>query len=259
MSRRLPALALLGLLLCPAPAFPWGAPGHLTVARVAETLLTPPARAAVADLLGPGGDLAQVAMWADEIKPSHPETAPWHYVNLPRTAAGYDAARDCPHTCIVTALDWFLRVLGDPQADRAARQEALRWVVHFMGDIHQPLHAADDDDSGGADVAVRFFGKPSNLRGVWDGDIIERVYGNPEALTAWVLTLVTPEARKAWEAGTPAAWATESHGLAVRVAYAIPRSGELNEAYVAKALPVIHEQLAKAGVRLAWVLNRMLR
>jgi len=259
MSPRLPALALLGTLLCPAPAFPWGPPGHRTVARVAETLLAPRARAAIADLLGPGGDLAQVANWADEIKPSHPETAPWHYVNIPRAAAGYEAARDCPHTCIVSALDWFLRVLGDPRADRSERQEALRWVVHFVGDIHQPLHAADDHDREGTDLAVRFFGTPTNLHRVWDGDIVERVYANPEALTAWVLALVTHEARKAWEAGTPAVWATESHGLAVQVAYAIPRSGELNEVYVAKALPVIHEQLAKAGVRLAWALNRTLR
>jgi hypothetical protein len=97
---------------------------------------------------------------------------------------------------VVSALHQLLTVLGDPRQDRSIRQEALRWVVHLVADIHQPLHAIDDHDRGGNDVPVRFFGLPCNLHQVWDSDILDRTYADPEALRIQVLARVTPSARQ---------------------------------------------------------------
>jgi hypothetical protein len=258
LLRRSAPIALALSLLLPSLGTPWGATGHRTVALVAESLLTPQAQTQVADLLGPTTTLADVADWADEMRPARPHTGPWHYVNIPRAAEHYDAARDCLRGCVISALHQFLSVLADARQDRSARQEALRWVVHLVADVHQPLHAVDDHDRGGNDVAVRFFGVPSNLHRVWDSDIIDRTYADPGTLRTQVLAAVTSADRRRWEAGGPEQWAEESHRAAVEVAYALPPNGDLGDPYVARALPVITDRLAKAAVRLAGVLNTAL-
>jgi len=258
LLQRSAAFALTLTLFIPTPAAPWGATGHSTVALAAATLLAPEAKVKVADLLGPATTLADVADWADEIRPTRPETDPWHYVNIPRNAARYNAARDCRRGCVVSALRHFLRVLEDRGKGRADRQEALRWVVHLVADIHQPLHAVNDHDRGGNDVAVRFFGLPSNLHQLWDSGIIDRTYADPGALLVQVLARITLSDRRTWEVGRPEEWVDESHRAAVETAYAIPSTGEIDSPYVAKALPVIQQQLAKAAVRLAWTLNKAL-
>ena len=256
---RIGVLVIVLALACPSPGWPWGATGHRAVGVVAESLLTPKARAGVAELLGAGVGLAQVSTWADEVRPDRPETAAWHYVNIPRDATRYRAERDCPQGCVVSAITHFSAILTDQGKPRSDRQEALRWLVHLVADVHQPLHVADDHDAGGNQVTVRFFGVPSNLHRVWDGDILDRAYPDAGRLPSRVAAIVESADRKAWRKGSPAQWAMEAHAYAKRVAYAISASAELDDVYVSKALPVIHELLAKAAVRLAWLLNRAFR
>jgi hypothetical protein len=163
------------------PAFAWGKTGHRVVATLATNLLTPTAQAQVIELLNPGTSLAEIATWADEVRSSRPNTAHWHYVNIPRDASGYNAARDCRRGCVVSAIEHSLRLLQDTSKGHAARQEALRRVVHFVADLHQPLHVIADD-RGGNDVLLHFVGRQTNLHRLWDGDMIDHVYPNAVAL-----------------------------------------------------------------------------
>jgi hypothetical protein len=245
------------ILTAPLSASAWGTKGHQAVAGIGEDLLTPEARRQVTDLLDPGTTLADISLWADEVRPSRPNTASWHSVNIPRGASGYNAQRDCGQGCVVSAIEQSLRLLQDPTHDKAVRQEALKWVVHFVADLHQPLHAIADDEGGSA-VLVQFNGRQTTLHLLWDEDLIDRAYPNTAALQERVLAVLQASNWRAWQAGQPQDWAEETHRVAVEAVYLFPSSREIDERYVEKALPVIHEQLAKAAVRLAWVLNRVL-
>ena len=137
------------------------------------------------------------------------------------------------------------------------REEALRWLVHFVADLHQPLHTIRED-RGGNDVRLVFRGRQTNLHRLWDGDLIDHVYPNAVALYKQVQAVLQAAQWQAWESGAPAAWAMETHRVAEEAVYLFPDSREIDDRYLEKALPVIHEQLAKAAVRLASVLNRAL-
>jgi hypothetical protein len=205
------------ILTAPLSASAWGTKGHRVVASIGEDRLTPEARREVTNLLDPGTTLADISTWADEVRSGRPNSGPWHYVNIPRGASGYNAQRDCGRGCVVSAIEQSLRLLQDPTKGKAIRQEALKWVVHLVADLHQPLHAITDD-RGGNDVPVRFFGLPSNLHRVWDSEIIDRTYADPGALRVQVLAAVNCTDRRRWEAGGPEEWAEEAHRAAIDVA-----------------------------------------
>lgn len=138
-------LALALMLLVPAACHAWGGEGHQLVALIAEDHLTPQAKAAVKELLD-GAQIsdAEVASWADQIRRERRETAPWHYVNIPHDAQGFDRQRDGRDgDNIIDALERQAKILPDKSAPREQRQEALKWVVHLVGDLHQPLHCAE--------------------------------------------------------------------------------------------------------------------
>lgn len=259
--RRLLAAALVlgcSAALRPAPAVAWGAIGHALIARVAAAHLTPQARARVRELLH-GASLADVASWADDVRETREETARWHFVDIPLWRRAYDPHRDCRKTpygdCAVAAIGRFARTLADPQAPPAARGEALKFLVHLIGDIHQPLHCATNHDGGGNDVLVTFFGEPANLHWVWDTGIIEHA-GLREAAYAGALeTWLRSENVAALQRGSVVDWVNESHRLAVEHAYKIPADHRLGDAYFAANRPIVDRQLATAGVRLARVLN----
>ena len=178
-------------------------------------------------------------------------------MTIPRGAAGYNAQRDCSHGCAVSAIEQSLRLIQDPSKGRAVRQEALTWVVHFVADLHQPLHAVADD-RGGNDVFVQFNGRQTNLHRLWDGDIIDQAYPEPRALQDQVLTTLQTANWYAWQAGRPQDWAEETHRVAIEVVYFFPPGRDIDERCIEEALPIIPAQQAKAAVRLAGVLNRML-
>jgi hypothetical protein len=159
-------------------ALAWGPVGHRVVADVAEKNLTTATKAAVAKILGPGVSLADVANWADDYRITDPTTYNWHFVDIPLAANDYDPSRDCaPNAksgdCVINALTREVAILKDLSASDDDRLKALKFVVHFVGDEHQPLHAEDHKDKGGNAVVVTWFGKKDNLHRVWDTDIIE--------------------------------------------------------------------------------------
>jgi hypothetical protein len=252
------ALALLLCALCAPPASAWGEKGHRITGAIATRFLTDDARTGVADLLG-AQTLAQASTWADEIKGDdrYEWARPMHYVNLPRGAVAYAPERDCPdRTCAVSAIEDFAARIRDERRSRAERIEALKFVVHFVGDVHQPLHAAYADDRGGNETEVVFRGESTNLHRLWDDDVIEAAFPADWAETARILAdAITPEHAAQWrQQSAPAQWADESFAHTRELVYATDRM--VSDAYFRASADVIQARLAMAGVRLADLLNR---
>jgi hypothetical protein len=260
-----PLATLLGaLVLVAAPplGFGWGREGHEVVALIAEHNMTPAALERANAILG-GASLEEVASWADEYRHDHRETAPWHFIDIPLADSRIDLARECPKgQCVVVKTEEFLSVLKDPNADQATRAEALKFVIHFVGDMHQPLHDDDNGDKGGNDRHVIWDGHPDNLHWVWDTGLPERANRNAKALAAELESRITPQDRAEWTKGTIEDWVLEGHRLAQTVAYGglgTENPSPITAAYENEADPVVEIQLEKAGVRLAYLLNENLR
>lgn len=256
------ALTIL-LLLAPVPAFAWGAEGHEIIAAIALRELSPMARLQTASLLGGDVMLIHDANWADEIRDQRPETGRWHYVDIPLGAPGFDPRRDCrSNDCVVAQIENDRRVLADAHASRQVRTEALRFLIHFVGDIHQPLHAVDNNDKGGNAVRVYMPGERTNLHRVWDAEVVEALGADADMIAGGIDHAITPAQRKSWQAGTPADWANESYRIARDEIYPVSRGRRtmrLPASYPGSEKFVVRQQLARAGVRLAWLLNATLR
>jgi hypothetical protein len=229
-------LALTSLAVA-SPAFAWGPQAHRVIAVIASDRLTPVAKAAVRELLHEGDSLADVANWADS--DGHdvvPGSAPWHYVNVPITAPRYDARFCVRGNCVVEKIKHFRKILADRGAPKRERQHALLFLVHFVGDVHQPLHVGDNGDRGGNLTQIQFLGKGTNLHRLWDSDLIHHIGGNDRAWGERVRQTITyhdPE-------GSPAPLAS---------------GARLGEDYVKMADPILREQMGRAAVRLANELN----
>jgi hypothetical protein len=257
-------LTVLAVIVGCLPTFAWGPEGHSLVARIAEAQLTPAARKRVADILGPNTTMASIASWADEVRRSREDTAPWHYIDIPIDKPHLDMARDCPKgDCVIAKIEEFRKALNDPAITPDQRREDLMFLIHFIGDMHQPLHCADNKDKGGNDVKVEFFGRQTNLHSVWDSGLLSRM-GTQQRLYGRLLTESVGHARK-WSKGTVEDWAEEAHKAARKTVYGrLPKAAAgapvpIGAKYEKKADPLIREQLEKAGARLAAVLNQALR
>jgi nuclease S1 len=261
-------LALSTVALLPSGAWAWGGEGHRIIALIAADRLTPAARAEVSDLLGGDarGRMEEVSTWADEIRRGRPKTAPWHYVNIEISTNGYDAARDCPAgDCVVAQVQKDERILADHRLAKSVRAEALRFLIHFVGDLHQPLHCADNHDRGGNEVRVLVGAEETNLHAVWDTNVVAALGQNPDQVASDLAAQIAPEEAKSWSRGAPEDWSNESSGVAKRVIYAaLPGEGGttapivLPRDYAARQRPVTAVQLERAGVRLAVMLNTAL-
>jgi len=270
------AVVLVVYFTAPAPAWAWGKKGHQIVARVAESHLTPAARKAIEELLGEGHHIfdEDVANWADEIRNFVPETGPWHYVDIPVTETKYNPKRDCKYSdCVIERIERFREVLPDKKIKQNERQRALKFLVHLAGDMHQPLHcaerrdAAGKPDRGGNGCKVLFLNEQTetNLHKVWDTQLLEHVMGPMDAL-AYADQLnarIDEESSTKWQKGSTRSWANESFRAAKEHVYAgVAADGpatRLDQDYVTKNQIVLDEQLMKAGIRLAEILNEALK
>ena len=175
----------------------------------------------------------------------------------------YDAHRDCPDdNCVVAKIDQFAKLLADRSALPTQRLEALKFVVHFVGDLHQPFHVADNHDRGGNEIVVTFNGRKANLHAIWDTALLApAVQGDERGYALKLARSITPGELAAWSTGTTVDWANDTHAFAVRTVYgSLPHAGgDLPPNYAAEALSLADQQLRKAGVRLAATLNAALR
>lgn len=263
-SRTAALLVVLLLFIAPHDSFAWGADGHRIIANIAEARLTATAEAQVQGLLD-GAHLADVSVWADEIRKGRPDTSRWHYVDIPYDASSYDATRDCQPTdhgdCVIAEIARAEKILGDGSRSKADRAEALKFLVHFVGDMHRPLHSIERKDPatgvgdrGGNEVRVTLFSTPTNLHAVWDSGIVSHGGVTLEQVQKGLST----QDEKVLAQGDPVQWALAAHNLAITNTYVIPPDHQLSDDYVNKNVPVVVAQLGSAGVRLAAILDAVL-
>lgn len=266
MTLLLPLAMLPALLVVTAPARAWSADGHRIVGHLAEAELTPMAKREVATLLAGEEDptLAGVSTWADRLRDDDPDrgkaTAPWHYVNFRGGDCVYDHARDCAgNDCVIGAINRQFLALADKRRPLLERREALKFLVHFVGDVHQPMHASPRDDLGGNRHQVNYRGKGSNLHRIWDGTILEGRGLLPEAYAAALRAQSPLPADPTARSQSPAVeWALESCRV-VQVPGVYPPRRVLDDAYLDAQRPVAEARLREAGRRLAAMLNHALR
>ena len=243
----------------------WGPLGHSVVAELAQRHLSPTAEAEVERLLAPDHtrSLADIASWPDQIQDDPAQAALWkqtrglHYIDFIHGDCNYVPPRDCRNgVCVVAGLQHYVDVLGDRSQPDAARLEALKFVVHFVGDIHQPLHAGSRNDKGGNTYQVQFEGKGTNLHRVWDSGMLKTRGLDAQAYAQTLdaqgpLTLPMPIA----PLDNPyAQWAEESCSITATPGF-YPADHKIDQTYVAAELPVAELRLREAGRRLAEVLN----
>jgi hypothetical protein len=271
-------MAFLALVIA-APAIAWSALGHKLVGELAQRHLTAAARAEVGRLLAdePVPTLAGVATWADTLRNNDParfkQTARWHYVNFPQGDCSYVAERDCKDgNCAIAAIEAQRGILADRHLPLAARRDALKFLVHFVGDVHQPLHASDRNDKGGNDFQIslrtdiepeayardRYAGgvMGTNLHSVWDYYVLaERGldlddYADQLDRQPW-----PPKLDR--NAATPAAWAGESCGL-IESRQLYPASHKMDRSYPDAQRALAEQRIRVAAYRLAMLLNQTL-
>jgi hypothetical protein len=256
----------IALLLClPSPSTPWSRWEHEVIAEIAQRNLTGAARRQVELILGPDIGLRAVATWADRVRYQRRFTAPWHWINYPLELdePDYDVM-NTPRGNVVWAIEQQIDLLKNPAVQGRAREEALKFLVHFIGDLHQPLHCGKGEDRGGNDVKVTWEGKATNLHSVWDGRLAGADGGNPLIWAGYIQAEIPPGQRPRIMRGRPYDWMIESHRIARDFCYprlprAVPSAGgpELAGAYANAAQPIVRERLARAGLRLALVLNNI--
>ena len=249
----------------------WGPEGHSIVAEIAQRRLSPEAAAKVREILGENASLASIASWADDYRALHLDSAGWHFVDIPLAADDYEEGRDCAQTpqgdCVIHELARNLHDLTDPASSAAQRRDALKFVVHFVGDVNQPLHTVGEL-RGYNDLSVCYFSSPAkndclptNLHIVWDVGLIRSIFWDWGGYVDYLETDWLPAHNDpALDAGTPVDWALEAHKAARDVAVAgVTMDAHLGADYLAAVRPTLDRQLAAAGLRLARTLNEALK
>ncbi|AMX98787.1 S1/P1 nuclease [Mesorhizobium ciceri] len=268
MLRRI-ILAIVFVFSARSVALAWGPSGHAIIAEIAQRRLDAVALKGSSDLLGAGTSLASLASWADDERVRDKATTRWHFVDIPGAATAYDASRDCIldaalGDCLIAAIDRQLAVVACPSQPLDDRRRALKFLIHLVGDLHQPLHTIGDQ-GGGNGISVTLVTQEgvngnlpfnSNLHAAWDAGLIDKTawsWGSYEDRleNGWLKTADVPVATS----GTTIDWANETHKLAVDIIESVPANIVLDDAYRRSNLPILDEQLGRGGLRLAKLLN----
>jgi len=246
------AASVSSLAVGTAPAHAWGRTGHRVIAAIADRNLSGFARARIREIIGTES-LDEAATWPDEMRsdpdPFWQKTAtPWHYV----TIAGKEYDMAPPEGDALTALRRFAAILRDPSASLKDRQLALRFVIHLVGDLHQPLHVGKGTDKGGNDVKVTFAGRPTNLHSVWDSELVDEQQLSFTEYAERLERRTTPEQVVAWWDSDPMDWVRESAAIRDTI---YPKDPKLGWTYSYEMHPIVDRRLQQGGVRLAAYLD----
>jgi len=291
---------VLILLALPIQVFAWGDDGHQIVGAIAYSRLTPSVKNKVDALLAAdtddltAPDFISRTTWADKYRDSdrsstgkrYEATRHWHFVNIeivngqagsacnhhPKLVLGMVASAGPAQACIIDKIDQFISELRNRSIAKTEKNLALKFLLHLVGDLHQPMHTADNWDRGGNDVAVLYGERttPDNLHSYWDHYLVRGFGDDPRVVGASLNRQISKAKADLWSNGTPSDWAMQSFGRAKSVAYNLTgqqtftdergvKTIRLDQAYENHALTLAREQLAKAGVRLAAVLNLNLK
>ncbi|HZE86420.1 MAG TPA: S1/P1 nuclease [Puia sp.] len=252
------------VLLLSIALISWGVIGHRAIARIAENHLSPTARTAVKELLG-NETLSEVSTWPDEVRsqPEYKNTGSWHYINLPLGLSYPDFVKQVEGMTqenVYSALKKCEAELANPQASKDQKVIALKFIVHFVGDLHQPMHVSRAEDQGGNKIQVNYDGKGTNLHSLWDSRLIEHQGLNEEQL-AQKYDHISPEQVKEWQSDPLIKWIWESYQASSKLYAEIDQLNNrtLDDAYYQAHMPIIEDRIKKAGIRLAGVLNEIFR
>lgn len=262
-SRTLAACLLLLSLGWATAAHAWGPKGHRLVAALASDELSAFARTEIARLLRGEAEptLPGVANWADDLRENDPDlgrrTARWHYVNLAEDGCRYVALVDCRNgDCLIEAIRRQRALLADRRQPDAVRAQALKFLVHFVGDAHQPLHAGYASDRGGNTVQLQLDGKGTNLHWLWDGEVIASAGMNERRYLRHLRRMPLPA--EATADRDPETWAEASCRIVLHADF-YPLRPKIEPAYFTRWRPTADAQLRIAGHRLAMLLNDALK
>jgi hypothetical protein len=244
-------------LLFPFLAFGWGQTGHRVIGEVAQAHLNRKAQKAVNKLLE-GSSLAAVSTYMDEIKSDdkYDYTHDWHWVTIP-SGETYPETEKNPDGDAVEAINRMKKVLADETKTQAERAKALKFLVHLVGDLHQPLHVGNGLDRGGNNVKVKWFGKSSNLHRVWDSEMLRSRDFAYSELSEELLGTLNKKTKEEWSRGATEDWAHEAMQYREQV-YNTGNTERMGYRYTYKNWDLLTQQLAKGGVRLAAILNQIL-
>jgi hypothetical protein len=273
---------LLALLMAASPAAAWWEYGHYTVARIAEAKAKPGTRAAIRRLIARSAELetptcpirniADASYWPDCIKPLGERfsyAAPWHYQNAD-VCKPFDLKAACRDgNCVSAQIDRNAKLLADKTLPARERLMALAFLTHFVGDLHMPLHAGDKSDLGGNRFRASYgVIKGRNLHAIWDGYLADRGISDPPGDVAGILSGIAPDQLAAMAAGTTEDWSREGWEAARQFAYgsvmedpcgALPATEPvIDEATTRRLVPIVRQQIAKGGLRLARLLDEAL-
>ncbi|HXB09527.1 MAG TPA: S1/P1 nuclease [Puia sp.] len=240
----------------------WGVTGHRTVGKIAEKHLTPAAKAAVQELLG-SESLADVSTWADEVRgqAEYRQTGPWHYINLPlglNYTEFQQRVEGMSEENVYSALQKLEKEVVDPATPREKKVEALKFIVHFVGDLHQPMHVSRAEDKGGNTVQLNFNGSGTNLHAVWDSKLIDRLGLSYEQLAEKV-DQATPAQVSQWQKDPMVRWMWESYEITGKLYAEVDamKSRAIDDTYYEEHIVTVQQRLEQAGIRLAGVLNNL--
>ncbi|WP_194852480.1 S1/P1 nuclease [Nonlabens antarcticus] len=245
------------LLSINAQAYDWGQTGHRATGAIAENYLTYKTKRAIADLLD-GQSLAFVSTYGDEIKSDNAFRmyGPWHYVNVPFDST-YEEHEHNDKGDIITGIDTCIKIIKSKTATKQEKAFHLKLLVHFIGDLHQPMHVGIGDDKGGNDFQVSWYNNGTNLHSVWDSRMIES-YGMTYSELADNMPALSKEERQKMQSGTHRDWMVDSR-VVIKDIYANTEVGEkLGYRYMYDYFDTVRNQLQKGGVRLAGLLNELL-
>lgn len=260
----MPLRALLGLVavlsfLLPASSLAWDETAHRAITRVAEEHLAETALKRYPYYVPSGQKLEDVSYWAQSLFRERPETEAWHSITLPPDATGVDLKRDCLlGDCVTVKIREAEGIVRLAHKPRAVVSEYLKFLVHLVGDLHQPLNAGYPPAEGASDPLVVYQGAQMPLSKFWNDRLFEGV--STDELADRIRRRITQSKLREWQTGTLNDWTWDTHLVAVRVAYGSLPAGtprRLDAEYVATARQAAEEQLAKAAVRLAACLDRV--
>jgi hypothetical protein len=237
----------------------WGFTGHRTVALIAERHLSLQAKTAVADLLD-GRSLADVSTWADEVrnKPGYKfRTTSWHFLNLPLGLNEDQFETQVKTQSKENVYSAFLmneRTLQRPSSTKEQKAEALKFLIHLVGDAHQPTHISGAEEKGVDTIQIQFDGKGTNLHSLWDSQLLDK-QGMSDTQLATVLDKATPAQIKQWQSENILYWIYESYQISSQLYSEVKSGSKLGDDYYQKHIGIVDERIEKAGIRLAGMLN----
>jgi len=249
---------LIALIIGSLGLVSWGVTGHRTIALIAENHLTPKTRIEVKKLLG-HETLADVSNYADDIRADREfrYTGAWHYVDVP---SGYSYQQFSNEVRTMKADNVYKMVLRceldlrNPATSQAKKVTALKFLVHLVGDLHQPMHVSHAEDRGGNAIQIKFNGSDDNLHGLWDDGLIEHE-GLKYKQMAIVYDTATPAQIQKWQNDSLMIWLWESYQISTILYKEAADNPNFDEDYYKTHMPVLRRQIEKAGIRLAGILN----